>query len=120
MGLETLLAEIAAFPDGKHDDQVDALSYVVAYRAKVIYEARRRWGLKLGRVVLPPAKVQIVPPKVARSGALGPATMASALTRSQQSDVHEKNPSGVGCVAAASTSDPPSREATSARWRAEA
>jgi phage terminase large subunit-like protein len=24
--LETLLADIAAFPDGKHDDQVDALS----------------------------------------------------------------------------------------------
>jgi hypothetical protein len=61
-GIETLLAEIAAFPDGKHDDQVDALSYVAAYCAKVIYEARR-WGLKLGRVVLPPAKVQIVPPK---------------------------------------------------------
>jgi hypothetical protein len=25
-GGRTLLAEIAAFPDGKHDDQVDALS----------------------------------------------------------------------------------------------
>jgi hypothetical protein len=25
-GLETFLAEIAAFPDGKHDDQVDVLS----------------------------------------------------------------------------------------------
>ena len=32
--LETLLAEIAAFPDGKHDDQVDALSYVAAYRGR--------------------------------------------------------------------------------------
>jgi phage terminase large subunit-like protein len=61
-GLETLLAEIAAFPDGKHDDQVDALSYLVAYHAKVIYEARR-WGLKLGRFRPPPAKFQIVPPK---------------------------------------------------------
>ena len=60
--IETLLAEIAALPDGKHDDQVDALSYVAAYHAKVIYEARR-CGLKLGRVVVPPAKVQIVPPK---------------------------------------------------------
>jgi hypothetical protein len=39
--LETLLAEIVAFPDGKYDDQVDALSYVAAYRAKVIHEARR-------------------------------------------------------------------------------
>jgi phage terminase large subunit-like protein len=37
--LETLLAEIAAFPDGKHDDQVDAVSYVAAYHARVIYEA---------------------------------------------------------------------------------
>ena len=47
--LETLLTEIAAFPDGKHDDQVDAVSYVAAYHARVIYEARRR-GLQLGRV----------------------------------------------------------------------
>ena len=45
--LDTLLAEIAAFPDGKHDDQVDALSYVAAYRAKVIHEARR-WGSSSG------------------------------------------------------------------------
>ena len=61
-GLEILLAEIAAFPDGKHDDQVDALSYVAAYRAKVIHEARRR-GLKLGRLRPPPVKVQVIPPK---------------------------------------------------------
>ena len=60
--LDTLLAEIAAFPDGKHDDQVDALSYIAAYRDRVVYEARR-WGLKLGRIVLPPVKVQIIPPK---------------------------------------------------------
>ena len=60
--LETLLSEIAAFPDGKHDDQVDALSYVAAYRARVIHEARR-WGLKLGRLRPPQIKVQIVPPK---------------------------------------------------------
>ena len=61
-GLETLLAEIAALPDGKHDDQVDALSYVAAYRAKVIHEARRR-GLKLRRLRPPPVKVQVIPPK---------------------------------------------------------
>jgi hypothetical protein len=54
-GLETLLAEIAAFPDGKHDDQVDVLSEG--------HLRARRCGLKLGRVVLPPAKVQIVSPK---------------------------------------------------------
>ncbi len=62
LGLEALLAEIAAFPGGKYDDQVDALSYVAAYREKVIYEARR-WGLKLGRLRPRPAKVHIVPPK---------------------------------------------------------
>jgi predicted phage terminase large subunit-like protein len=61
-GLEAFLAEIAAFPDGKHDDQVDALSYVAAYREQVIREARRR-GLTLGRVVMPRPKVQVVPPK---------------------------------------------------------
>jgi phage terminase large subunit-like protein len=60
--LETLLAEIAAFPGGKHDDQVDAVSYVAAYHARVIYEARRR-GLHLGRVVLLPVKVEVVAPK---------------------------------------------------------
>jgi hypothetical protein len=38
------------------------MSYVATYRGKVIYDARR-WGLKLGRVMLPPAKVQIVTPK---------------------------------------------------------
>ena len=61
-GLEILLAEIAAFPDGKYDDQVDALSYVAAYSGKVIYEARR-WGLRLGRLRPPPVKVQFIPPK---------------------------------------------------------
>ena len=61
-GLDRLLAEIAAFPDGKHDDQVDALSYVAAYGGKVIHEARR-WGLKLGRLRLPPVTVQVIPPK---------------------------------------------------------
>jgi predicted phage terminase large subunit-like protein len=61
-GLEAFLAEIAAFPDGRHDDQVDALSYVAAYSRKVIFEARC-WGLKLGRLRPPPAKVHVVPPK---------------------------------------------------------
>ena len=61
-GLEAFLAEIAAFPDGRHDDQVDALSYIAAYSGKVIYEARR-WGLELGRLRPPPVKVQVIPPK---------------------------------------------------------
>jgi phage terminase large subunit-like protein len=46
-GLDILLDEIRAFPDVKHDDQVDALSYVAANREQVIREARR-WGLKSG------------------------------------------------------------------------
>jgi phage terminase large subunit-like protein len=62
-GLDPLLKEIAAFPGGKYDDQVDALSYVAAYRDHVIREARR-WGLKLGRLrPPPPPKVQPPPPK---------------------------------------------------------
>ena len=60
--LDALLAEIAAFPDGKHDDQVDALSYVAAYSRRVIHEARR-WGLELGRLKPPSVKVQVIPPK---------------------------------------------------------
>ena len=39
-GLEILLAELAAFPDGKHDDQVDALSVVGANLKVVIHKAR--------------------------------------------------------------------------------
>ena len=39
-GLEIFLAELAAFPDGKHDDQVDALTVVGASRKLVIGAAR--------------------------------------------------------------------------------
>jgi hypothetical protein len=62
--LETLLAEIAAFPDGKHDDQVDALSYVAAYHARVIHEARR-WGLNLGRLRPPRSRFRSSRPNLA-------------------------------------------------------
>jgi predicted phage terminase large subunit-like protein len=61
-GLETLLAEFAAFPDGRHDDQVDAVCNVAANRELVIRRARL-WGERLGRIrpiapVVPP-----LPPK---------------------------------------------------------
>ena len=39
-GLEILLNELAAFPDGKYDDQVDALSVVGANLRRVIDKAR--------------------------------------------------------------------------------
>jgi predicted phage terminase large subunit-like protein len=39
-GLEILLAELSAFPDGKNDDQVDSLSLVGARLSKVIAIAR--------------------------------------------------------------------------------
>jgi predicted phage terminase large subunit-like protein len=41
-GLEILLAELATFPDGKNDDQVDSLSLVGANLNRVIAKARRR------------------------------------------------------------------------------
>ena len=41
-GLEIFLAELAAFPDGKHDDQVDSLSLVAAHMNRVIAKARHR------------------------------------------------------------------------------
>lgn len=47
-GLDGLLAELALFPDGKHDDQVDALSVVGAHLERVIHKARffaERYGL---------------------------------------------------------------------------
>jgi hypothetical protein len=40
-GLETLLNELAAFPDGKFDDQVDALSIIGANREFFLGKARR-------------------------------------------------------------------------------
>ncbi len=46
-GLETLLYELATFPDGKFDDQVDALSIIGAKRKRVLAEARhqaKRYG----------------------------------------------------------------------------
>ena len=77
-GLEGFLAEIAAFPDGRHDDQVDAFNDVAAYRAKVIYEALR-WGSQAGAVVKPPAaKVDIVPPKSHYSTSGGAGVWADA------------------------------------------
>ncbi len=40
--LETLLYELAAFPGGKFDDQVDALSIIGAHRKLVLERARQR------------------------------------------------------------------------------
>ena len=48
-GLDRLFDEMAAFPDGKHDDQVDALSTVAAYHPRVVHEARRL-GRQSGRL----------------------------------------------------------------------
>ena len=90
-------AEIAAFPDGKHDDQVDD----VLSGGSPTRPARR--GLKLGRVVLRPAKVRSSRPNRAiRSSTTG--DNGSGLARSQESDVHQKILARVGCVAAAPTS----------------
>jgi predicted phage terminase large subunit-like protein len=52
-GLETLLSEFAAFPDGRHDDQVDAVCNVAAHREYFIRSARN-WGQRLGRLRPPP------------------------------------------------------------------
>ena len=81
--LETLLAEIAAFPDGKHDDQVDALS-----------EGHLR-GPSLGPQPRPSRAAARQGPdrlaQIARSGALRPATMGSGLTRSQEATFTRKS-----------------------------
>jgi phage terminase large subunit-like protein len=63
-GLETLLNEFAAFPDGKNDDQVDAIGNVAANREYVVRSARQN-ATRLGRYCIqntrsranePPAK----------------------------------------------------------------
>jgi hypothetical protein len=61
-GLETLLAEFAAFPDGRHDDQVDAVCNVAANRELIIRRARI-WGERLGRLRPYPRVAPRTPPK---------------------------------------------------------
>jgi predicted phage terminase large subunit-like protein len=61
-GLETLLAEFAAFPDGRHDDQVDAVCNVAANLALVIRRARL-FGERLGRFRSIPRVVPPTPPR---------------------------------------------------------
>jgi predicted phage terminase large subunit-like protein len=61
-GLDKLFDEMAAFPDGKHDDQVDALCTVAAYHPRVVQEARRL-GRKSGRLKEPAAPKPAPPPK---------------------------------------------------------
>ena len=47
-GMEILLNELAAFPDGKNDDQVDAIGNVAANREYVV-RAARQYAERLGR-----------------------------------------------------------------------
>ena len=61
-GLETLLNEFAAFPDGRHDDQVDAVCNVAANRVYVIRQARL-WGERFGRLRPYPRVAPPAPPK---------------------------------------------------------
>jgi hypothetical protein len=63
-GLETLLAEFAAFPDGRHDDQVGAVCNVTAHRELVIRRARL-YGERLRRI-RPIAPVVPPPPPKSR------------------------------------------------------
>jgi len=59
-GIEILLGEFAAFPEGRHDDQVDAVGNVAANHQKAIRTARSH-GDRYGRRWLAPPPV--VPPK---------------------------------------------------------
>lgn len=59
-GIEILLGEFAAFPEGRHDDQVDAVSNVAAHYQKVIRTARS-YGDRYGRRWLAPPPA--IPPK---------------------------------------------------------
>lgn len=67
-GLEILLNEFAAFPDGRHDDQVDSVCNVAAYRDRVIREARV-WGERLNRLK-PYPRVARRPPSKSRDQVL--------------------------------------------------
>jgi hypothetical protein len=61
-GLETLLVEFAAFPDGRHDDQVDAVCNV-ASNLKPILQRARLFGERLGRIGPIPRVAPPIPPK---------------------------------------------------------
>jgi hypothetical protein len=61
-GLDPLFDEIAAFPEGKHDDQVDAMCTVAAHFPRVVEEARRS-GCRTGRLVEPLIARAAPPPK---------------------------------------------------------
>jgi hypothetical protein len=62
--LEILLSEFAAFPDGRHDDQVGAVCNVATHRELVIKRARL-YGERLGRI-RPIAPVVPPPPPKSR------------------------------------------------------
>jgi predicted phage terminase large subunit-like protein len=62
LGLDALFDEMAAFPAGKHDDQVDALSTVAAYFPRVVSEARRL-GRQYSRLTEPATHRAPPPPK---------------------------------------------------------
>ena len=89
--LETLLAEIAAFPDGKHDDP----GRCPELRRSLSCEGDPR-GPSLGpqarAVEAAAGQGPDRPAQVARSGALRPATTASGLTGCHQSDAHGQLP----------------------------
>ena len=61
-GLDALFDEIAAFPDGKHDDQVDALSTVAAHYYRMVQEARSK-GRLTSRLIERPVFWPAAPPK---------------------------------------------------------
>ena len=61
-GLESLLAEFASFPDGRNDDQVDAVCNVAANLALIIRRARL-FGERFGRIRPIPRVVPPPPPK---------------------------------------------------------
>src|SRR5713101_4076604 len=63
-GMEILLNELAAFPDGKNDDQVDAIGNVAANREYVV-RAARQYAERLGRLWpgRPAAPQHSLPPK---------------------------------------------------------
>jgi predicted phage terminase large subunit-like protein len=62
-GLDEFLKELAQFPNGKNDDQADALSHVGAFQATIINKARF-FARELGRWRVAKAKKPPAPPRV--------------------------------------------------------
>ena len=91
-GLETLFAEFAAFPDGRNDDQVDAVCNV-ASKLRTRDPPRRLYGERLGRIRPIPRCRPADPPNRRRARELSdrpaPTPLLTAFNRNENGETEQ-------------------------------